>query len=136
MKDLPLEIQDKIWNYYWQNYFYENIINYIQKKEYFFLKHIDFIKKHIIPQINNLNEKKYLTFYFHKINNYFIYLHEEKGLHLFLQKKYKSVQKNIKDINFYKNISKKFYYLFYYTICLSDQNRFYVLEGFRTLEFR
>lgn len=136
MKDLPLEIQDKIWNYYWQNYFYENIINYIQKKEYFFLKHIDFIKKHIIPQINNLNEKKYLTFYFHKINNYFIDLHEEKGLHLFLQKKYKSVQKNIKDINFYKNISKKFYYLFYYTICLSDQNRFYVLEGFRTLEFR
>ena len=93
INNIPLELQNKIWNYYWQHQFYNHVIIYLKEKEYFLLKAFDFIKKHIFPQIETLNKKKYLEYHFHKINNFFISLHQENGLHLFLQSKYKLIAK-------------------------------------------
>jgi hypothetical protein len=87
INNLPLELQNKIWNYYWQYQFYNYVIIYFKQKEYLLLKAFDFINKHILPQTQTLNKKKYLEYYFHKINNFFTSLHQENGLHLFLQKK-------------------------------------------------
>ena len=136
INNLPLELQNKIWNYYWQYQFYNHVIIYLKEKEYFLLKAFDFIKKHILPQIKTLNKKKYLEYHFHKINNFFISLHQESGLHLFLQNKYKLIAKKKSYINYFKNFNPLFYYLCYYSLNLSGQYRFYVLEGFRTLTFK
>ena len=135
INNLPLELQNKIWNYYWQYQFYNYVIIYFKQKEYLLLKAFDFIKKHILPQTEILNKKKYLEYYFHKINNFFISLHQENGLHLFLQKKYKIIAKKKSYIEYFKNFNPSFYYLCYYSINLSGQYRFYVLEAFRTLTF-
>ena len=54
---LPLELQNKIWNYYWQYQFYNNVIFYFKQKEYLLSKAFDFIKKHILPQTEILNKK-------------------------------------------------------------------------------
>ena len=55
---LPLELQNKIWNYYWQYQFYNYVIIYFKKKEYLLLNAFDFINKHILPQTQTLNKKK------------------------------------------------------------------------------
>ena len=133
---LPIELQNKILNYYWQYQFYKHIICYLQEKEYILLKSFNFIKKHIIPQWDTLNQKKYLVYYFHKINNFFIELHQEKSVHLFLQNKYKMIAKKKAYIDFFNNFNKTFCYLCYYSIQLSKEKRFYVLEGFRTLTLK
>jgi len=69
---LPLELQNKIWNYYWQYQFYNNVIFYFKQKEYLLLNVFDFINKHILPLTQTLNKKKYLEYHFNKINKFFI----------------------------------------------------------------
>ena len=128
--NLPDEVQTKIWNYYWEYQFSKVIkqINDASKLEYesfyFLSRHLPTIftdyRPTIIPYLKILNNsiiehnkckgKQIIS----KINNHYL--------------KFCSNDKLVKEVC--RKVDDNFKYVCYYSICISEYNRYHVLYEF------
>ncbi len=126
---LPDDIQTKIWRYYWE-YQFSKVIKQIDDSSKLEYELFNFLKRHlptifteyrptIIPYLKNLNKSIVEnsnckgTYLISKINNHYL--------------KY-CIDKSIKEVC--RKVNDDFKYVCYYSICISEYNRYHVLYEF------
>tara|TARA_Y200000002_G_scaffold363994_1_gene352581 strand:- start:966 stop:1340 length:375 start_codon:yes stop_codon:yes gene_type:complete len=80
LKNLPLEIEDYIWNIYWSKIFKENVIKYLNDVK----KIIKIISENLcFKKIIMFTDEKDKLIYLNKYNNLISYIGRDKGTLLF-----------------------------------------------------
>ena len=133
MYKLDIYIQNKIYNYYWQREFYNNIIIIFKNTDNQINNFVSFIKRYILP--NNINNGiKVYSYYLMKYNNELENICNNIAMLLYFQKKYPFLYNLKNNIETYKKITPKFSLVLIYILTNYGSMRYDIIEKFKRLE--
>lgn len=129
IKNLPDELQDKIYQYYW-TYIYYNVLNEIKEIIYLEQKINNFIKRY---ENNIVKENNY--YYYKKFNNLIKNITPNKGKMLLC--KYNNLNLQYCTTNYINNIcsniNNNYKYIAPILICKSNHLRYHILHYLKSL---
>ena len=130
INNLPYELQDKIYNYYWSNFFYENIVKHFKMLNKYINKINSFIGN-IFLKTRNYEGDNWCYYKLCTINMFLEKVRNDKASFLYS----KGIIKNIKYLKNYKeyickNISCKIKLAALYIVSFSGSMRYIIYDRF------
>jgi hypothetical protein len=132
MNNLPTELQNNIWNYYWQ-YKYNDVVNEIKKPFNIENKAKVYLSKYF--NVLNSKYKKNYMYYFKHINNEIKNIVNNKSFNLICHHN----NLNMKHVNFdyitniFKKVPEDYKYIAALFVLMSYHNRYHVLLSFQNI---
>ena len=137
LDNLPIEIQDNIWNFYWMDLFKENVIKIFHEFEKRIEKIILFTDFYFLTsQENSDNFDHIFIDYLIVANNVLKYIDNNKSLFKFFKNKYKElffITNEQKHIYEDKKILDELKYISLFIISRSGYMRYYTYNRFVTI---
>ncbi len=134
INNLPIEIQDNIWNLYWMDIFTNNIIVFLKKITSKIDRIIEFTDLYFLPSQEKSEMFDHIFIDFLVASNDIFYnIERDKGLKIFIKNKFKDVKFVLIEksyINDDKRILKKIQYIALFMISRSGQMRYYTYDRF------
>ena len=134
INNLPIEIQDNIWNLYWMDIFKNNIIVFLKKITSKIDRIIEFTDSYFLPSRKNSEKFDHIFIDFLVASNEILYKIDcDNGLKIFVKNNFKDVKFTLIEKSYINNdirILKKIQYIALFIISRSGQMRYYTYDRF------
>ena len=129
---LDSNLQDKIYNYYWQRVYFNAVVEHLKTIKIEIYRFILFMRRHVFCQVTHHNFKRHNSELL-RYNRIFTRVSKDKGIILYLKKEFSFFNYLYSTDIEYRDIHEDYKYVGIYSICCSNQLRYYVYDIFKSI---